>query len=354
MPAGDDAGGRRVLITGVAGVLAGDLAARFESDDGIAYVAGIDLREPRADLARTEFVRGDLRNPLVAKLVESARIDTIVHLAVTANPHSAGGRARMKEHNVIGTMQLLGAAQKAPTVRTVVVKSSTAVYGADYADPSLFRESAPTETARQHGYGRDVVEVEGYARAFGRRREDVRLTILRFANFIGPTVDTPLTRYLSLPVVPTVLGYDPRLQLCHQTDAVQVLARAVHGDHHGTVNVAGPGIVYLSQAIRLLGRVPMPLLQPFATGLAGFARRGGRMDFSPEQLRLLMYGRVGDISRLREEVGYEPAYSTREALLDFLASGRARPLVAPDAVRRAERGLAGLASRAAALRGAAS
>ncbi|MFX9946995.1 NAD-dependent dehydratase, partial [Acinetobacter baumannii] len=91
------------------------------------------------------------------------------------------------------------------------------------------------------GYAKDAVEVEGYARAFGRRRPDATLSILRFANFIGPGVDSPLTRYFALPVVPTVLGYDPRLQLVHIDDAATVLERATLGDYPGISNVAGPG-----------------------------------------------------------------------------------------------------------------
>lgn len=315
-------GARRVLITGLSGVLAGQLAARLESNERIAYLAGIDVREPRRDLARTEFIRADLRNPLVPKVVESTAVDTIVHLDITATPADAGGRARMKEHNVIGTMQLLGAAQNAPAVRKVVMKSTTAVYGSTYDAPSLLRENTTPDGARRRGYGKDAVEIEGYSRAFGRRREDVDLTLLRFASVIGPTVDTPLTQYFSLPVVPTVLGYDPRLQLCHEHDAVEVLYRSVVEDHPGIVNVAGPGVVYLSQAIRGLGRPSMPVPSPFVDGISSLVRRSGRVDFSPEQLRLLRFGRVGDITRLRELFAYEPAYSTKAALADFVASRR--------------------------------
>ena len=331
-----DEDGRRVLVTGICGVLAGQLAARLEADARVDYLLGVDLREPTHALSRTEFVQADLRNPLVAKLVESTRVDTIVHLDVTATPREAGGRARMKERNVIGTMQLLGAAQRTPTLRRVVLKSTTAVYGSTYTDPALFREDATPEVTRQQGYGKDAAEVEGYARAFGRRREDVTLTILRFANFIGPTVQTPLTRYFALPVVPTVLGYDPRLQLCHEHDATEVLYRAVMGDHHGIYNVAGPGTLYLSQAVRLAGRPSVPVAQPFVHSVASVLRRAGRVDVTPDQLRMLMYGRVGDITRLRTRIGYEPAYSTRAALDDFLAGARVRPLVDRDTALRWE------------------
>ncbi|MDP9406022.1 MAG: NAD-dependent epimerase/dehydratase family protein [Actinomycetota bacterium] len=340
------AGGQRVLITGVAGQLAGQLAARLEADDRVASVVGLDVGEPRADLRRTEFVRADLRDPLVARVIATTRADTVVHLSLTAAPSSAGGRSRMKELNVIGTMQLLAAAQKSDELRKLVVKSTTAVYGSSHADPALFREDVTPRAAPRSGYSKDAVEVEGYARAFGRRRRDVTLTILRFANFVGPTVDTPLTRYLSLPVVPTVLGHDPRLQLCHETDAVEVLYRATVGDHPGIYNVAGPGMLYLSQAIRLAGKPTAPVPAPLVTGLAGLLKRSGRVDFPADQLQFLSFGRVGDIDRMRRAFGYEPRFSTRAALADFCASRRVAPLVDRDTAARWERELYDLWLRA--------
>jgi UDP-glucose 4-epimerase len=332
-------GGQRVLITGIAGELAGQLARQLEADDRIEYIVGVDLTEPRHDLTRTEFVRADLRNPLVARILDSTRVDTLVHLSITAVPRMAGGRARMKEHNVIGTMQLLAAAQKAERLRKVITKSTTAVYGSGYSDPVLFREDMEPDESRRSGYAKDAVEVEGYARAFGRRRPDVAMTILRFANFIGPRVDSPLTRYFGLPVVPTVLGYDPRLQFCHEADAIAVLERVVLGDHPGIFNVAGPGIVYLSQAIRLAGKVPVPVPLPLAQLIASGVRRTGRLDFSPEQMRFLLFGRVGDISRLRTEISYEPQFSTRSAVEDFVGSKRIESLIDRDTAIRWEREL---------------
>jgi UDP-glucose 4-epimerase len=333
-------GGRRVLITGISGVLAGRLAARLEADERVAYIGGVDFSEPAQRLTRTEFIRADIRNPLVAKVVDSTRVDTIVHLSISATPGGAGGRSRMKELNVIGTMQLLAAAQKAPAMRRMVVKSSTAVYGSHYADPALFREDAQIGGhGSPQGYAKDAIEVERYARGMARRRPDAALTILRFANLLGAGATSPLTAYFGMPVVPTVFGYDPRLQFCHIDDAVEILHRSALEDHPGTYNVAGRGILYLSQAIRLAGRPSVAIPQPLMAGTAGLLRRLRRVDFSPEQLHLLLYGRVGDISRMRERFGFEPSRSTRETFEDFIASRGIDPLLGPEAVERVEAGL---------------
>lgn len=337
--------GRRVLITGIHTTLAGMLARRLEERDDVAYIVGVDVREPRHDLTRTEFVRADIRNALVARVIQAAEVDTIVHMSTTAAPGSAGGRARMKEQNVIGAMQLLAAAQKAPKVERFILKSSTAVYGSDHRDPALFSEDDAPRSGSASGFAKDASEVEGYARSFARRRQDVALTILRFANFLGGEVDSAFTSFFNLPVSPSVLGFDPRLQFVHEDDAVEVLHRAVTGDHPGIFNVAGPGVLYLSQCLRLAGRLPAPVPLPLVNAVAGVLKRSKRIDVSPEQLKFLQFGRVADIARLVEEFGYEPEYSTRDAFVDFVGRRRIDGFLDRDEVVRWERELYDFISR---------
>ena len=328
---------RRVLITGIAGQLAGMLARALQTRDDVEEIIGVDVREPRQDLGRTEFVRADIRNPLVAKVLATAEIDTVVHTSVGAGPASMGGRARMKELNVIGAMQLFAACQKTPSVRRLVLKSTTAVYGAHHTDPALFREEHAPHTPPAHGFAKDATEIEGYARALGRRRRDIDLTVLRFSNFLGQHLDSAFHSLFTLPVVPSLLGFDPRLQFCHEQDAVDVLARATTGDHPGTFNVAGDGVLYLSQCTRLAGRVPAPVPWPLASVVAGVAQRARRVDITPEQLAFLHYGRASDTTRLREEMGFTPSYTTRETFEDYVRSRRIRGMLDRDEVGRWER-----------------
>lgn len=331
--------GRRVLVTGISGHLAGSLARALEARDDVAEVIGVDIRDPVVDLDRTTFVRADLRNPLVGRIIDTAGVDTVVHLSLIARPGEAGGRATMKEHNVIGAMQLLAACQQAPTVKHLVLKSTTAVYGSDHADPALFRERARATHDPSRGYAKDAVEVEGYVRAFGRRRADVTLTILRFANFLGGEMDSVLGAFFALPVVPSVLGYDPRLQFLHEDDGVEVLRRAVTEQHEGIFNVAGEGVVYLSQCVRMAGRVQVPVPLPLVNGVASLVRRTGRMDFSSEQLRFLQFGRAVDTTHLQEQFGWVPEHSSREAFEEYVGQRRIRALIRREDVDRLEREL---------------
>jgi UDP-glucose 4-epimerase len=160
--------------------------------------------------------------------------------------------------------------------------------------------------------------------------------MFRFANFIGPTIETSLTRYLSLPVVPTALGFDPRLQLIHEDDAIEILRRACGSDRSGVYNAAAPGVLLLSQAIRRAGRVALPVPLPAIGMIAELVRRRAGLDFTADQLRLLNFGRVVDASALRDDFGYRTEYTTESAYASFLAD-RAQPAItSTDLVDRLE------------------
>lgn len=244
----------------------------------------------------------------------------------------------MREINVIGTMQLLAACQRAATVRRFVARSTTVVYGFSRHAPALFTEEMESGPLPRHGYAKDAWEVEGYIRGFARRRPDVSVSTLRFASLIGPDVESPLTRYLSLPMVPTVLGFDPRLQFVHEDDGLEVLRRMAQEEHPGTFNVSGEGVVMLSQAIRRAGRPTVPVPRQGFQVAGGVLRRAGIADFSPEQIELLSHGRAVDNARLVAELDWRPAYTTVEAFDDFVhRRGFDRPLRLPGPVNVVDR-----------------
>jgi UDP-glucose 4-epimerase len=330
-----------VLVTGVSRFLGGHLAARLAANPAIERVLAVDTVPPPRDLlrrmGRAEFVRADIRNPLISKVISHASVDTVVHASLSANPGSSGGRTTMKEMNVIGTMQLLAACQKAPTVQRMVLKSTTAVYGSSPRDPAIFNESMTPKDLPSGGYAKDAAEIEGYLRGFARRRPDVSVTVLRFTNFIGPRIDTVFTRYFSLPAVPTVLGYDARVQLLHEEDALAVLERAASEDIPGVFNVAADGVLLLSQAIRRAGRIPVPVPSPAVGPVSRVFRSARLVDFSPEQMRLLNFGRVVDNSRLKRQFGFSPRWTTGQAFDDYVRGRALRPVLGPKQVESLER-----------------
>jgi UDP-glucose 4-epimerase len=136
--------------------------------------------------------------------------------------------------------------------------------------------------------------------------------------------------------VPTVLGYDARVQLLHEEDALAVLERAASENVPGVFNVAADGVLLLSQAIRRAGRVPLPVPSP-AVGPVSRIFRGARLvDFSPEQMRLLNFGRVVDNTRLRKEFGFDPRWTTVQAFDDYVRGRQLRPVIDPELIESLE------------------
>lgn len=329
-----------VLVTGTCRFLGGYLTARLAANPAIDRVIAVDAVTPSKDMlrrmGRAEFVRADIRNPFIAKVIRNGDVDTVVHAAAASYAPRSGGRATLKELNVMGAMQLLAACQKAPSVRRVVLKSTSEVYGSSPHDPVMFTEDSSSRRPPRDGFARDSIDIEGYARGLSRRRPDIAVTLLRLANMIGPAMDTALSRYLAGPVVPTVVGRDARLQLLHEQDALGALELATMSGKAGTFNVGAGGIIMMSQAIRRSGRLAMPLPSAGVRVMYSLLRATSGTEFNRDQLAYMSYGRVMDTTRMRTELGYEPKWTTVEAFDDYVRGRGLTPIIDPRWVRSVE------------------
>lgn len=338
-----------VLVTGACRFLGGYLTARLAQNPMIKGVIAVDAIAPSKDMlrrmGRAEFVRADIRNPFIAKVIRNGDVDTVVHAAAASYAPRSGGTAALKEINVMGAMQLFAACQKAPSVRRVVLKSTSEVYGSSAHDPVMFTEDSTSRRLFRDGFAKDSLDIEAYARGLGRRRPDIAVTILRLANMIGPAMDTTLSRYLAGPLVPTMFGRDARLQLLHEQDALGALERAAMAGKAGTFNIGADGIIMLSQAIRRAGRIPLPV-PGFGVWALDSLRRANRYnEISRDQFDYLSYGRVMDTSRMRSELNYQPKWTTAEAFDDYVRGRSLTPIIDPHRVRSLESRAISLAQR---------
>lgn len=317
---------RRVLITGLSTYWGGRLAQALESFAEIEAIVGVDSKDPTRELERTEFVKVSNQHGLIQRIVRAARIDTVIDTRLVVDSTTTG-RREAHENNVIGTMNVLAACSGPDSpVRKFIFKSSAHVYGCEQDDPAFFTEPMTRSRRPITAIERDVVEAEEAVIDFAVKQPRVTVTVLRCTNVLGPDVRTSFSRMFALPLVPMVLGFDPRCQFIHEDDVVHALEHAAINDTPGVFNVAGDGVLALSEVIGLLGKHPAPLLPPWGTGLLSGPLRSLGLRIPDEMLNQLRFGRGLDNRRFRAS-GFDYGYTSRESVVAFAEHLRLDPIM---------------------------
>src|SRR5687768_16093833 len=184
--------GRRVVVIGAAGHWGSTLLQRLERDPGISYLAGVDTQRPSADLAETEFIEADIRNPVISRILPGLEPDVVVHCGIVWYPTQDKPARSLHDINVIGTLQLLAACEKCKGLEAVVVRGSAAIYGSEAAAPAFYTEEMARRYPQKTRFQRNIGELESYFDNFARRHPDVTCTMLRYQPEIGPGLNQPL------------------------------------------------------------------------------------------------------------------------------------------------------------------
>jgi UDP-glucose 4-epimerase len=249
----------RVLVTGADTFWGGRMIQALENDPSIDVILGIGTHAPLVPFERAEFVRSDQNYSILNRIVKATQVDTILHTFMITNSMTVPARA-MHEINVIGTMNLLAAAGAAgSSVRHIVVKSSTLVYGSAASDPNTFDEDTVRTSPVKNSVERALVEAEGLVRDFSEDNPATKVTVLRFANVLGTHLTTPISRNLARPVCPYIFGFDPLLQFLEEDDVVRALVHVTRGGIPGLYNVAGDGRLPWSEVASICGTRLVPV-----------------------------------------------------------------------------------------------
>lgn len=289
---------RVVLVTGVSSPLAAGVAQTLSKEPGVRRVIGADSSPPPSGTTGVGYQHVDLHDGSLDRIVAESGAELVLHLGLDTE------KGPNREDNLLGTMRVLGAAQRSATVQRLVVRSS-ATLDAD-----------------------DAAEVERHTRGLQRRRPDLSVAVLKFANLIGPSVDTPLTRYMDSRVVPTVMGRDPRVQFLHEDDGAEALVRMALSDRTGFFDVSAADAVPLSHCLRRIGGQRLPVPARGLRVLRGVAKHG-RIDYaSSSAARAVGAGLTAsrlDPAPLSRALDWVPAYSSAEAFESYAHSRGASP-----------------------------
>ena len=161
----------------------------------------------------------------------------------------------MHDINVIGSLQLLAACEKTPTIRAIVIRGSAGIYGAEPAAPQFFTEEMSRLYPLRTRFQRDVGEIENYFETYSRRHPQVTCTMLRYQSTIGPSGRHPGHPLPGLPRRPDLPGLRPAPAVHPREGRARRFVAGVKRPVRGAVNVAGEGTIGLTRMIRLAGKV---------------------------------------------------------------------------------------------------
>ena len=279
----------RIAVTGASGVLGRGLAARLLSQGH--DVVGIARHRPESWTSAADFIEGDIRDAAAVKRAV-AGADVVAHCAWAKSP---GPEHRISDQvNIGGTRNVVDAMAETGAGRIVFASSAHAI--------------TPVSAEGVH-----KARVEEMLAASG-----ARWVAIRSALILGRGVDNWVRRLLALPAFPDGSA-DRRMQVVHVDDALRLFILAIldTGIDSGPVNLAAAGAPTFRQIAAVLGRPIVSLGGPFAA-----LRRRGLTSFA--ELELLQSAPLMDTSRLRDQWGFLPAWSSDECVEDFALAVRGR------------------------------
>ncbi|MFC6886449.1 MULTISPECIES: NAD-dependent epimerase/dehydratase family protein [Actinomadura] len=330
----------RIVVIGGTGNVGTAAIRALSADPEVTSILGVARRGPEWEIAKTEWAAADVARSDLVPLMRGA--DAVVHLAWLFQPtHDPSVTWRV---NAQGSSRVFKAVAEAG-VPALVYASSVGAYSPGPKDRAV-DESWPTHGWPTAAYGREKAYVERLLDTFEAEHPDRRVVRMRpgfiFRKetasqqrrlFAGPLVPGRIVRPGLIPVVPDVPGL--RFQALHAADAGEAYRLAATRDVRGPFNLAADPVVDPAVLADLLGartvRVPVGGLRA-ALGLAWLLRL---VPASPQLLDLALRVPIMDTSRARNELGWTPEHTARDALAEFLeglreGSGMATPPLSPD------------------------
>jgi len=313
-----------VGITGLRTTVGQRLVERLLARGDGLRVVGFDLRRPSRMDERVVFHPIDLAEPTagsrLAEAFRKERVDVVVHAAFRTDP--TPDLDADHELETIGSLHVMNACAAAD-VQRMVFASSTMLYGPWPDNPNFLSEAHPLRGHPAAHSVNDRVEAEMLLADWSIRHPKTEVTVLRSGWMLGGRHEDRMTRYLSLPVVPKLLGYDPLMQLVHHDDCLRVFERATVESHPGVYNVVGRGVLPLSSLLRLAGKRILSLPAPLLYRMTYFPSQRQTGDAPDGFYAYLRHLWVADGTRGWAEFG-EPDYTTKEAWMSFISNRRMR------------------------------
>jgi len=318
--------GPAVLVTGAAGYV-GRLcvAALAKRRSELSALVALDWTEvePSERLAGVVYEQGDICDPALEELFRKHGIDTVVHLASIVRAPKGAPEDLAYRVDVLGTQNILEACEATKATR-LIVTSSGAAYGYHPDNPDWLDENDPLRGNDEFEYSKHKRIVEDMLAHWREERPELRQIVFRPGTVVGPDVHSPVTDLFEKPVILGIVGADSPFVFIWDQDLVACLVDAVFSDKVGVFNQAGDGALTPREIAKMLKKPYVPLPASLVKTILWTLKSLGLTENGPERVNFLRYRPVLSNRRLKEEYGYTPKLSSREA---FELYARARGLL---------------------------
>ena len=297
-----------VVVTGVCGRLGRRVCRMLHRK---TRVVGIDRRPFEGKPKDVEHWQVDLRRKKTQDVFRGgpSAVAAVVHLGIMHDP-----RASAEDHhtwNVSAFTKLLEYVAQYK-IGKLVVLSSANVYGPQPDNAQFLSEDAPLLGGQRFPDIRDLVEVDMLAQSFFWKHPETETVVLRPVHILGSVRNAP-SNYLRLSVVPTLMGFDPMVQVIHEDDVVSAIELALRPGVRGIFNLAGPPPLPLSRLVSAVGKSTMPVPHPLAKTVLKRLYDFRLSSFPAPELDHIRYVCMVDDKRAREDLGYAPKRTLEQA-----------------------------------------
>ena len=309
----------RYLITGGSGYIGSRLTEVLAARDDVEAIIGLDVRPQSRPLAKSTFVRGDVRGySQLRDLIDRERPDALVHLAFVLNP--IRDEARMYDIDVNGTATVLRAAADAGT-RQVLVTSSATAYGAFPDNPKPIAEDWPVRGQPDFSYARHKADADRICQLWALENPDRVMTIVRPSIVFGPNVDNYISRsWKTSAFMPILDGVEEEFQLVHEDDVVSAIIGLLDAKAGGAFNVGGDGSVTWKESAEMVGLKTRVMSMKAVRRIyaAAWALHAPRVESPPGNLSFLRYPWIVSNEKLKSKIGWQPSATTREVFVETM------------------------------------
>lgn len=307
----------RVLITGAAGFIGQQVLNDLAVQQPNWQLFAADIREIAArDNVHPLHLDISNRND-VHKVVAQCRPDAIVHLASVVSPPPGMSEETLHAIDVGGTQAIVDAAI-ANGVRQLIITSSGAAYGYYPENAEWIDEHDPLRGHARFAYAKHKREVEELLVRVRVEHPELRQLILRPGTILGKRVNNQITDLFKKRAVLGIQGSDSRFVFIWDQDVVSIIRKGLEKGASGIYNLAGDGALSLREIADILRKPYRPLPAGLIQGVLRVLKPLRLSQYGPEQVDFLRYRPVLANRRLKEEFGYTPRYTSREAFIAFL------------------------------------